>query len=211
MAAPWCPMFPPPIPIDEQAITADISLAINQRPEMVVLGFMRRQLEIDFAQASNEYQPSIDAIVGATQDVGTPASRLNDKGEFEADASVYLDVPVQRRKARGKMQSTQGKLAQLGAKLRLTEDKVVADVQAAYAALVAAYEQVEQMSQSVEFAEDLANRERRNLELGESDLLTVALREQFAVEAAAKQVDALLIYFIARADYRAALAEDQLP
>lgn len=205
------PKFPPPVPIDEQAMTADISLAINQRPEMVVLGFMRRQLEIDFAQASNEYQPSIDAIVGATQDVGTPASRLNDKGEFEADASVYLDVPVQRRKARGKMQATQGKLAQLGAKLRLTEDKVVADVQAAYAALVAAYEQVEQMSQSVEFAEDLANRERRNLELGEADLLTVALREQFAVEAAAKQVDALLIYFIARADYRAALAEDQLP
>ena len=205
------PKFPPPTPITPESMAADISLAINQRPELVVLSFIRRQLEIDFAQASNEFQPSIDAVVGATQDVGTPASRLNDKGEFEADASVYLDVPVQRNKARGKMRVTQGKLAQLGAKLRLTEDKVVVDVQAVYAALIAAYEQVEQMSQSVVFAEDLAQRERRSLQLGAADLLTVALREQFAVEAAAKQVDALLIYYLAQADYRAALAEDQLP
>ncbi len=205
------PKFPPPTPIEFEAMAGDISTAINQRPEIAVLAFMRQQLEIDFAQASNEFQPSIDAVLGASQDVGRRASRSNDKGEFEADASVYLDVPVQRRKARGKMQATQGKITQVSAKLRLTEDKVVADVQAVYAALVAAYEQVEQMRQSVEFAEDLARRERRNLELGASDLLIVALREQFAVEAAAKLVDALLIYYLAQADYRAALAEDQLP
>lgn len=205
------PKFPPPVAIAPEAMASDISDAINQRPEIAVLAFMRQQLEIDFAQASNEFQPSIDAVLGASQDVGTPATRLNDKGEFEADASVYLDVPVQRRKARGKMQSTQGKIAQVAAKLRLTEDKVVADVQAAYAALIAAYEQVEQMRQSVEFAEDLAARERRNLEMGLGDLLTVALREQFAVEAAGGLVDALRIYYLAQADYRAALAEDQLP
>ena len=205
------PKFPPPTPIEFETMASDISVAINQRPEIAVLEFMRQQLEIDFAQASNEFQPSIDAVLGATQDVGRRASRSNDKGEFEADASVYLDVPVQRRKARGKMQATRGKITQVSAKLRLTEDKVVADVQAVYAALVAAYEQVDQMRQSVEFAEDLARRERLNLDEGFSDLLIVALREQFAVEAAAKLVDALLIYYLAQADYRAALAEDQLP
>ena len=205
------PKFPPPTPIEFEAMAGDISAAINQRPEIAVLAFMRQQLEIDFAQASNEFQPSIDAVLGATQDMGSQASRTGDKSEFEADASVYLDVPVQRRKARGKMQATQGKITQVNAKLRLTEDKVVADVQAVYAALIAAYEQVEQMRQSVALAEDLARRERRNLEVGESDLLIVALREQFAVEAAAKLVDALLIYYLAQADYRAALAEDQLP
>jgi len=205
------PKFPPPVRITPEAMASDIDIAINQRPEIAVLAFMRQQLEIDFSQASNEFQPSIDAVLGASQDVGTPATPLNDKGQFEADASVYLDVPVQRRKARGKMQSTQGKIAQVAAKRRLTEDKVVADVQAAYAALIAAYEQVEQMRQSVEFAEDLAARERRSLELGLGDLLTVALREQFAVEAAGGLVDALRIYYLAQADYRAALAEDQLP
>lgn len=205
------PKFPSPIPIQLETMPSDISVAINQRPELAVLQFMRQQLDIDFAQASNEFQPSIDAVIGASQDIGTPASRLNDKGQFEADASVYLDVPVQRRKARGKMQAAQGKIAQVSARLRLSEDKVVADVQAVYAALFAAYEQVDQMRQSVEFAEDLARRERRNLDLGASDLLTVALREQFAVEAASKLVDALLVYYLAQADYRAALAEDQLP
>lgn len=205
------PSFPTPQPISPEAMSNDISLAVNQRPELVVLAFVRQQLEIDFAQASNEFQPSLDAVVAGSQDVGTPASRLNDKGQFEAETSLYFDLPVQRRKARGKMQATRGKIVQVAAKQRLTEDKVVADVQAVYAALIAAYEQVQQMQQSVEYAEDLARRERRNLELGLGDLLNVALREQFAVEAAGKLVDSLLLYYVAQADYRAALAEDQLP
>jgi outer membrane protein TolC len=205
------PAFPDPTPIDAQAVAGDISNALRQRPEITVLTLMQRQFEIDFNQARNEYQPSIDAVVAGSQDVGTPASSSNDKGQFELDAALYLDLPVQRRKARGKMQSTQGKLIQLEAKRRLVEDKIVADVQSVYAALLAAYEQVVQAKEAVGFAEDLAQRERRNLALGASDLLTVALREQFAVEAADKAVDSLLLYYLAQADYRAALAEDQLP
>ena len=61
------------------------------------------------------------------------------------------------------------------------------------------------------YAEDLARRERRNFEEGLSDLLKVTLREQYAVESAEKAVDAKLLYFREQADYRAALAEDQLP
>jgi len=205
------PGFPPPVEIEPESIAADISTAITQRPEAVVLSMMIRQLEIDFAQASNEFRPSIDAVVGATQDVGTPASATNDKGDFELDTSLYFDMPVQRRKARGRMQVARGKIAQLGARRRLVEERIAADVQSVYAALVAAYEQVEQTRQAVEFAEDLATRERRSLELGAADLLTVAFREQFAVEAADKAVDAMLLYFLAEADYRAALAQDQLP
>lgn len=205
------PMFPDPTAIDPKAISDDISEALRQRPETAVFTLMRRQLEIDFNQARNEYRPSIDAVVAGSQDLGTPASSLNDKGQFELDTALYLDLPVQRRKARGKMQSTQGKLIQLDAKRRLVEDQIVADVQSVYAALEAAYEQVVQAKEAVGFAEDLAQRERRSLALGASDLLTVALREQFAVEAADKAIDALLLYYLAQADYRAALAEDQLP
>jgi len=205
------PGFPPPVKIEPESIAADISTAITQRPEAVVLSMMIRQLEIDFAQASNEFRPSIDAVVGASQDVGTPASAANDKGDFELDTSLYLDMPVQRRKARGRMQVARGKITQLAARRRLVEDRIAADVQSVYAALVAAYEQVEQTRQAVEFAEDLATRERRSLQLGAADLLTVAFREQFAVEAADRAVDALLLYFLAEADYRAAMAQDQLP
>jgi hypothetical protein len=64
--------------------------------------------------------------------------------------------------------------------------------------------------ESLKHAEDLAARERTNQEKGLSDLLKVTLREQYAVESAEKYVDALKLYFESRADYRAAMALDQI-
>lgn len=135
---------------------------------------------------------------------------LRAKGQLELEASVFVDVPVQRRKSRGKMRAVEGKIAQVAAKRRLTEDKIVTEIQAAYAALLSAFEQVQQARKAVAYAEDLAQRERRNFDLGASDLLKVTLREQYAAESAQKVVDALLLYFVAKADYRAALGKDRL-
>jgi outer membrane protein TolC len=80
----------------------------------------------------------------------------------------------------------------------------------AHAALRSAWEQVERTREALRHAEDLASRERTNQEAGISDLLKVTLREQYAVESAEKNVDALKLYFESRADYRAAMAQDQI-
>ncbi|CAK9015272.1 Uncharacterized protein YbcI [Durusdinium trenchii] len=202
----WLRDFPEPALIDADNMSFDAQLALQQRPELAVLTFMQRQLEVDYAAAHNELRPSIDAVVTTSQDMGLPTSKKNDKGQFELDASILVDVPIQRRKARGKMQAIEGKISQLNAKRRFTEDKIVADVQGVYAGLLSAYEQVLQARQAVEYAEELAQRERRNFELGASDLLKVTLREQYAVESANKTVDALLMYYQAQADYRALFA-----
>ena len=65
-----------------------------------------------------------------------------------------------------------------------------------------------QAKEAVRLAEELAIRERRNFEAGASDLLKVTLREQYAVESAYKEVEALLLYFRSQADYTAAMAQD---
>lgn len=203
--------FPQPERIDPEMLGRDISEALSQRPEIAVLSFVQRQLEVDFAQARNEFQPNLDAVVAASQDVGRPTSPLNDKGQFELDAALFFDVPVQRRRARGKMLATQAKLARIGAQRQMVEERIVADVQAAHAALTATYEQVMETAEAAELADDLARREQRNFALGRADLLTVAMREQFAAEAALHAIEALQMYYTAEADYRAALAIDQLP
>ncbi|MCA9024558.1 MAG: TolC family protein [Planctomycetaceae bacterium] len=205
------PAFPDPLLTAPESLNSDIQIALEQRPEMYVLNMIRRQLDVDYAESQNDLRPNIDAVVAGSQDIGEPTSSKNDKGQFELDASIFVDVPLQRRKAQGKMQAIQAKIAQLSAKRRLTEDKIVTDVQSAYAGLVSAYEQVQQAQEAVEYAEDLARRERLNFEQGASDLLKVTLREQYAAEAAAKVVDARLLYFQTQADYRAALAQDRLP
>lgn len=204
------PDFPALQEIDRETVSFDSQRALQQRPELEAIRLIQRQLEVDYAQAHNEFRPAIDAVMAASQDVGEPTSKRDDKSQLQVDAAILVDVPLQRRKARGKMRAVDAKISQLNSKRRMIEDKIVADVQAVYAGLDAAVEQVRQAQQAVEYAEDLAQRERRSFELGFSDLLKVTLREQYAFESAEKAVDATLLYFQSRADYRAALAEDRL-
>lgn len=204
------PGFPEPTPIEDDVLDSNISLALSRRPELRVLDLMKQQTQVDYTEAANQLQPELNAVLWGSQDVGEPTSNKRDKSPYESEAAMYLDVPMQRRKARGKMTELQGKLAQLSAKRRITADKIGVDVRAAHAALKSAWEQVQETSDALEYAEDLAARERKNQELGASDLLKVALREQYAVESAEKNVDALKLYFESQADYRAALAEDNL-
>jgi len=199
------PDFPVPRDIDSATLNADIDAALENRPELQAFSILRRQAEIDLDQACNEQLPDLQAVLASSQDVGNAATSKNDKSEFEFEAGIYLDVPVQRRKARGKVATVQGKLAQITAKMRMTEDKIVTDVKAVYAALTASLEQITRARESVELADRLAEIERRKFELGESDLLSVNLREQQAAEAQGLEVDALYEYFSAQADYRAAL------
>ncbi len=204
------PGFPEPDPIDVSTLEADIQVAISSRPELRMLDIVRQQTQVDFSEARNQMQPELNAVLIGSQDVGDPTSKKKDKSQYEGEASVYLDVPMQRRKARGKMTELQGKLAQIAAKRRITADKISVDVQMAHASLISAWEQVERTRDALKHAEDLANRERTNQEAGASDLLKVALREQYAVESAEKNVEALKLYFESRADYRAAMAQDQI-
>lgn len=206
----FSPGFPEPVFISDEQLQVDIQLALSARPELRYLDFVRRQIDIDYAEAVNQLQPELDAVIAGSQDVGQATSSKRDKSEFEGEASLYLDVPLQRRKARGKITELQGKVAQINAKRRITGDKIVVDVQMAYAALTSAWEQVQLTREAVEQAEDLARIERQLQEAGTSDLLNVALREQFAVESAEKEVEALLLYFISQADYRAAMAQDEV-
>ena len=204
----WLPEFPEPQPVRNEDLPLDIQVALLQRPEIAVIGFVQRQLDIDRAQARNLYLPEVDAVISGSQDMGEPTSKKDDKDQFELEAGLYVEVPLQRRKALGKLQVVDGKLSQLHAVRRMVADRVSANVQSAYAGLAAAYEQYQQAKQAVELAEDLAQRERRNHELGASDLLMVTLREQYAAEAAEKTVEALLLDFRAQADYRASMAQD---
>ncbi|QDV12451.1 hypothetical protein CA51_23340 [Rosistilla oblonga] len=72
----------------------------------------------------------------------------------------------------------------------------------------AAYNRLQQAEEATRLSDYIADVERRKFELGESDLLAVVLREQYAIEAAIYEIDAKLEYYIARADYDAAMAID---
>lgn len=191
---------------------ADIQSAIANRPELRALEILHEQLSIDLANAQNLCLPQVDAVLVGSQDVGNASDpKKDDKSPFEMEGGLVASVPLQRRKAKGKSQAVEGKLAQLHAKTQFTQEKIVAEVQSASVALNAAFQQLEQAHESLELARKMEAAERRKFDLGDSNLLLVNLRELSTADAAATEVDARLNFFDAQADYRAALAADVVP
>lgn len=187
----------------------DAQQALLQRPELAELQIVRQQLNIALQQAKNETLPDVDAGLLLGQDVGEPTSSKRDKSEFEVEAMLTLSVPLERRKAMGKIRSLRGKMAQVTAKNRFAADKVVAEVRIARAALQAAVERMERASESFELAQQMQEAEQERFDLGQSSLFNLNEREKQLAEAAVDRVAAMLEYHIALADYAAAMGLDQ--
>ncbi len=205
---------PDQLPADFPAVTApepvaetiEVAQALQQRPELWLLSLESERAQVDVRQASNLLLPSIDGVMVASQDVGAPTKQIRDKSQFEMEAGAVIEVPLQRSEARGKLQSAQGKLAQISAKRRFTEQKIVAEVQGARTALAAEFAALEQARQSVSLARQMEEAEWKKFAQGDSDLLVVNLREQATADAEALVVDAAANYFMAAAQLHAAVA-----
>lgn len=188
----------------------DVIAAIANRPELVEYQVMQRQLAVALSQARNETLPDVDAGVLVAQDVGEPTSSKRDKSPLELEALVTLSVPLERRKALGKARQIRGKLAQVRAKQQFAEEKIAAEVQMARAALLAAIERVKQTKQGMELAREMLEAEQRKQEIGDVPLLNLNIREGQAADAAIEYILAQREYWIAEADYRAAMGVDQI-
>jgi outer membrane protein TolC len=197
--------FPKPTDPRRFDLESDISRALDQRPELRELRVIREIVGVDLQQSENELLPNLTAVMEASKDVGYPASSKGDKTPFELEAGLLFDVPLQRNKAYGKIQSAQGKLSQLTLKQQFTVNKIVSEVQDAHSAMIAAYERVGRTRQSVDLATQLVKAEYRSFELGNSDVLRIAIQESAELDARFLEIDALLDYFQARAQYKAAM------
>jgi outer membrane protein TolC len=200
--------FPPPEDRRGEQVDEDVAVALTNRPELASLDYQRRVLELELAQAENTFLPRVDSYLAVRDDVGGWASPKGDKAPTELEAGVSVNVPLQRRTARGKISQTRGKLSQLNQKLRFTRDKIAAEVQAAVNDLTASYERIGFAKEGVELAALMSQVERTKFEQGESNLLDVNLREEQAVNAELAEIDAEFDYFRALANLRAAQGLD---
>ncbi|MFK7737432.1 MAG: TolC family protein, partial [Pirellulaceae bacterium] len=192
-------VFPVPALPAQPQLLQDLATAVEVRPELADIDAQLRQVRVDIAEAQNNLQPLLDAQIVGSEDMGAPTSSKRDKSQFELEAAFIFEMPVQFRKAFGSRQKALGKFQKISAERRFFVDKIQAEVRAAFAALVNAYEQLERAGESRALAEELAENERKLFLLERSDLFQIALREQIAVEAAEAEVDALLTYYIAKA------------
>ena len=200
--------FPPAVAPEANAESEQVSQALALRPELALLDLERQRVDVEARQAANLLLPGLDGVVAVSQDVGAPTSPKRDKSQFELDAGAVLDVPLQRRTARGKLQAAQGKMAQIAAKRRLVEQKIVIDVQSARAGLVADFAELQQAQTGAVYAQQMEDAERTRFAQGDSNILFVNLREQATADARTLVVDATADYFMSQAQLHAAIAAE---
>lgn len=207
----WLPEYFPQIqPLPPGDLQQDIADALQRRPELQQLRFDLRQIQWERQLACNHLLPRVDVIAEASQDVGVPASSINDKGQFELIIGLQGEVPVQRRKARGKIQETGAKLAQIEQKLRLVRDKISIELQTAYNGLQLSARRIEQAEVALLASIDTLARYRFAFERGRENLIFINLLESKVNEAEIQLVDAQQSWFAALAAMQFALGLDPL-
>ncbi|MEM0927446.1 MAG: TolC family protein, partial [Planctomycetota bacterium] len=162
-----------------------------------ILTYDMRQVQLDRRLAGNNLLPRVDLITEASQDFGQPATKSDDKGEFELIVGVTTEVPMQLSKARGKLRETNAKIGQIDQKLRLTRDKIATDLQIAHANIELAAQIVEQSEEAFRIALESAIRLRSGFEKGYADIIKLNLLEEKANESEIKLIKAQRDWFVA--------------
>lgn len=207
----WLPIHFPVIELPElNNFQEDLLAALARRPEPRLLQLEIRQIQFDRQLARNDMLPALDFVVDGSQDIGGPASKSDDKGEFVLVIGVQGEVPIQRSKARGKLQQTSAKIIQLSEKLRFQENKIGAELQTAYNELMLASEIVETAEISLRAAFETLDRYRFAFDRGKIDLIVLNLVESKAFETEIKLVEAQQRWFSALANMQLALGLDPL-
>ena len=202
--------FPAHHPPDEAETPAMVAQAIEARPEMNSLTLQLQRVEIELAAAENKLLPKLDARLEASKDVGGASSMKRDKTPFVLEAGVFGEVPLQRREARGKIRAAQGKLAQIEAKRQMTADKIAVEVQDALSAMSRAAERIQRAEKGLSLAQQSLEFGRDAFEAGDIDVIVLNIREEAVNTAQLTLIQAQADFFIALANFNAALALDPL-
>ena len=195
--------IPEPTTFDPARLAEAERIAIERRPDLARIDLQRQQAEVEQRYATNQQRPAIDVVIMGAKDFG-PGDPKQDKPALEA--GVMIDIPLLNRTAKGRAHAASAQVRRVETQAKLLRDRVVADVRDSVSALVTAEERVKTLRTEVDMARALATQEARRLELGEGNVLLVNLREQAALDASLRYVDALVDWHKAMAAYRAATA-----
>lgn len=207
----WLPQhFPRIQQVTPNRFEDDLADAIMRRPELQLLDLQIRQLNLQRSAARNDLLPNLDFVTELSQDIGKPATKTDDKGEFELMIGIQGEVPIQRRKARGKISATSFKLAQINEKLRLQQDKIGAELRTANNSLQLASQIVEQAEVSLRAACETLERYQFAFDRGKIDLIYLNLLETKLNETEIKLVESQGKWFMTLADLQVALGLDPL-
>ena len=176
----------------------------KQRPELKELDLLIEQAKVKERQGENDLMPALDFSVETGSDIGKGKSSSNDT---EVKVGMKFEFPLQTRKGEGKRDEAVAKQLSLRDKQRFQRDKISAEIQTALVNLQFALERLKLATQEANLAQKVADAEREKFSLGDSNIITLNLREQYAAEALVGRVEAVLDVLLTVAELKATTGE----
>lgn len=197
--------LPEPSVLDSATVKRDGDKARAGRPDVRRFVLQAQQTEVERRFAQNQLAPAIDLRIAGVADLGRNPDPLNYSRERpELQLGLVIDIPILNRANDGRVKAADAALSRLDDQRRLAQDRVGAEIADAVSALEAARQRVLVARREVTLATELEAAERQRFEQGDSTLLIVNLREQATAESKVREIDAVLDFQRALANYRAA-------
>lgn len=188
----------------DSAAPPSLEEALARRPDVARLEAQRRQARVELSLQQNQALPALDVSALVSKDFG-PSDEPK-RSVPEVELFVSLEVPLWYRQIVGRVDAASAAERKVELQLQLQRERVRVEVKDALSASRAAAERARLMRQELELAKSLEAGERRRLELGDSTLFLLNLRETSTFESALREVDARADWHRAAADLSAALA-----
>ncbi|MFB0874810.1 MULTISPECIES: TolC family protein [unclassified Sphingobium] len=189
-------------------IRTDPAFNLEGRPDFAILLEEIDKATVKLALARNDMRPRLDLGGEVAKDVGPAGVGGSSRTPLEMIVGVTFKIPLQNRKARGKLAETQAKIDELSVKQRYLAEKIRAEVAAIGIEVDTARQLVDTTERERLLAERLASAERRRFSLGSSDFFLVNQREESATNTQVKLIEAQARIAAARAELAAATADE---
>ena len=163
---------------------------------------------VKLALARNDLMPRLDLGGEVAKDVGPAGLGGTNRTPLEMIVGITFKIPLQNRKAKGKLAETRAKIDELSVKQQFLAEKIRAEVTAIGIEVDTANQLVATTEKELVLAQRLASAERRRFALGSSDFFLVNQREESATNAEVKLIEAQARIAAARAELAAATADE---
>ncbi|MDA0902257.1 MAG: TolC family protein [Proteobacteria bacterium] len=153
----------------------------QERADIRILNLKIKQEEQYLKLGKNQFLPELDFNFAASKDFGddieSPAS-TNLKRDERLNFGINLSIPLQTNKQKGLTSKSRAKIQSLRMKKLLTQDSIEIDVKTTYNQIINLIEIYNNLKQEVEMSQILLNAEKERFKNGDSDIITINIREQ---------------------------------
>jgi len=179
--------LPPRSSVDE--LRQWVEEALARRPELRLVEQKSRAAHVELREARNQRLPALDLVGSVARDLGDGSESL---AGTDVGIGLKLTIPLLQRRGRGLEHAATAKLAQADAERRGLRDRIAAAIREHAQVAELAHRRAALAGERMTATESLAEAERERLRQGDSDILTVNLRELDVQSAANEAIDAAL-------------------